>query len=173
MREALSESDVIAAIHYKDEWQFYASEEELWVMDWNAWHNAFTSHGYNAPAPNPADRFGILVVEESTADAFMNGISTSKLEEDWLRNQLRSRSPNLDWDKDAHLFPRVMINFDSRTVFSINAEGIQYDLYVPEDWQGISADFYALIPESHRYWIDGRKNYLDECRQNYILKHGM
>lgn len=40
-------------------------------------------------------------------------------------------------------------------------------------WQGISDDFYDLIPENHRYWIDGQKDYLDEIRKNYKLKHGM
>ena len=30
-----------------------------------------------------------------------------------------------------------------------------------------------LIPEDHRYWIDGQKDYLDEIRKNYKLKHGM
>jgi hypothetical protein len=143
------------------------------VMDWNAWHDAFVSHGYSLPAQNPADRFGILVVDESTADAFLNAISANKLDEDWLRNQLRSFSPNLDWDEIAHLFPRLMIDFDSRKLYSINAEGIQYDLYAPKGWQGISDDFYDLIPENHRYWIDGQKDYLDECRKNYELKHGM
>jgi hypothetical protein len=162
MREVVSEDDVIALIHYKDEWKFYAGDEDLWVMDWNAWHNAFASKGYSTPEPNPEDRYGILVVNESTAEAFLNAISENKLEEDWLRNQLRSFGPNLDWDEVAHLFPRLMIDFDSRKVFSANADGIQYELYVPEGWQGIFCDFQELIPESHRYWIDGQTNYLDE-----------
>jgi hypothetical protein len=173
MREVVSESDVIALVHYKCEWRYYAGEDDLWVMDWNAWHNAFVSQGYSPPAPNPADRFGISLVDESTADAFLNAISANKLDENWLRNQLRSFSPNLDWDEVAHLFPRLMIDFDSRKLYSINAEGIQYDLYVPKGWQGISDDFYDLIPENRRYWIDGQKDYLDEIRKNYKLKHGM
>jgi hypothetical protein len=171
VRKIVSEDDVIAVIHCNGEWQFYAAEDDLWVMDRNAWHNAFVSRGYNGPPPNPAERFGILVIDESTADAFLNAISANRLEDEWMRNQLRGFSPNLDWDEVAHLFPRLMIDFDSRKVLSINAEGIQYDLYVPEGWQGISDDFYDLIPESHRYWIDGQKDYLDECRKNYKLKH--
>lgn len=173
MREEVSENDVIAVIHYKDEWGFYAGEEDLWVMDWNAWHNAFVSQGYSAPAPNPADRFGVLVVDEATADAFLNAISENRLDEDWLRNQLRSFGPNCQWDEVAHLFPRVMIDFDARKLFSVSSDGIQYDLYVPRGWQGTSADFYDLIPENHRYWIDGQMDYLDVCRKNYKLKHGM
>jgi hypothetical protein len=59
MREVAPENDVIALIHYKDDWQYYAGDDDPWVMDCNAWHNAFVSHGYSLPAPNPADRFGI------------------------------------------------------------------------------------------------------------------
>ena len=49
-----------------------------------------------------------------------------------------------------------MIDFDSRKIFTSlrNADGIEYDRYVPRGWQGISNDFYDLIPEGLRYWAD-------------------
>ena len=66
-----------------------------------------------------------------------------------------------------------MIDFDSRKLYSINAEGIQYDPYAPKGWQGTFGDIQDLISENHRYWIDGQKDYLYERRKNYELKHGM
>lgn len=169
----LDENEIIAVIHHNGRWGFYANEQETFVLDQNAWEEAYRSAGFSGsePGADDSDRFGIPVVNESTANHFIAALLPKKLEEGWLQEKLRTHPGNIEWDEVSHLFPKVLIDFEAKQLASVNMDGIQFELYVPLDWRGEVENFYDQIPIAHRYWIDGERDYLEECIENSKNKH--
>ena len=166
------DSDVIALIHYKGDWLYYAAPSEFWVLDWDAWGDAFAEAGYPGDEPatgpdvenDPDERFGIRIVDDASMEVFLARLVPYRLREDELTAELRGGwSLHHDWEEILHLFPKVLIDADRRRLSSIHVEGMSYEEYVPEGWGGDAEDFYEVIPPEHRFWIDGGKDYLREA----------
>jgi hypothetical protein len=119
----------------------------------NAFDNAFAKLGYPRE-PHEYDRFGIRVLDENLASAFIDAMRPNQLHEQELTGLLRQLVPVSGWFDVDYLFPKLLIDFDQKTLDTMHVDGINYDYYVPERWIGRTRNFYDEIPVKHRYWVD-------------------
>lgn len=151
---------MLAVICNRGQWAYYVAEVDLWVMDWEAWGRSFVDAGFPHPSFDPSCRGGVLVLDENSVERALNALERTIVSEESLRQSLRARLPIVAWEEVSHLFPAVLIDFDSRRLFSVYSETLELERYVPDGWTGVFGDFYEAIPMNHRYWIDGGADYL-------------
>ncbi|MEZ4403529.1 MAG: hypothetical protein R3B06_26130 [Kofleriaceae bacterium] len=150
----LMEENVLAVIHNRGQWTYYFAEVDLWIMDWEAWGRSFVDAGFPHPSFDTSCRGG-LVLDENSVERALKALEKFSVSEQSLRQSLRAKLPIATWEDVSHLFPVVLIDFDSKRLFSAYSETLELERYVPAGWIGLFADFYEEIPMSHRYWIDG------------------
>ncbi len=157
------DENVLAVVCYRGEWNYYAAELDVWVMDWEAWRREFVEAGYFVPQASAAERGGVLVLNEHSVERALDALRGNMVSEQSLRGALRARAPIVSWEQVMDLFPVVFLDFDRRRLFSVYAEALQLERYVPDGWVGVLGEFYDVVPVGHRYWIDGDRDYLQSA----------
>ena len=135
------------------------------VLDWRKQRDEFVAAGYQFPDLNvvAAQRAGIVVLDQDTADEFLHAPEVHKLDLDFLRKTLleRFQSAQSWWDV-GFLFPIAFVDFDSKRFAGFYQNGPRLESYVPDGWVGEFADFANTYPEevfpaADKFWIvDGR-----------------
>lgn len=143
---------IIAMLHVRGLWRYYAAHDDFWIMDWESW-NASLPDSYRVVDLDCKSRFGICVLNEETIDSFMDYIVDFQVSCDILRNILRGLNANEQNDA-RHLLPSVLIDFESKKLFSNAEQNYGYENYVPAGWSGFFCEYYDMIPFDYRYWID-------------------
>lgn len=154
------EENVIALVRKDGRWVYYATEVDVWVLDWAAWQKAFVDAGYPATPVGGDERGGVMVLNQETAGRALAALEESVVSEEELRRALRAEMPIASWEQVMHLFPTVLVDFDARRLCSVYSEPLALERYVPAGWTGKHGDFYGEVPVEHRYWLDGEADYL-------------
>jgi len=105
--------------------------------------------GYEVPQDDDF-RFGIKILDQNSVKTFLDGvrqyqISTSELQR-LLENE-REFNDRLAYNAS------LLIDFDSKKLYSYYPEPASFELFVPESWQGYYMNFDRHIPDDQRYWI--------------------
>lgn len=110
--------------------------------------------------PNPddfSDRFNIAVVNEDTAEDFLQKLNDFEVGTEELRKMLEQRT----YSHISDMLPSLYVDFDDKELTSYYPEPASYELYVPKGWLGKYEQFIEVIPEDYRYWIiDGNNIFL-------------
>ncbi|MCE3607540.1 hypothetical protein LXA47_28630 [Massilia sp. P8910] len=163
--DLLDQQNVVAVVRYKGAIQWCLSDRDNWVLDWNKWWSAFAAAGHQGPALSAAvaQRSGIAVVSEESAETFLNAKEILPLDAGFLRQVLLECFPNAQsWWDVSFLFPVAFVDFDARRFAGFYQDGPRLEQYVPNGWLGEFADFANIYPEevfpaADKFWIvDGR-----------------
>jgi len=164
MENGSEERSIIVAVKRDNKISWFRSERDFWVMDYEKWKLDFENAGYEVPDSPEEVRFGIPVVDESSADKFLKNMEKYKVHKDELSFELATRyqTAHSYWDI-ADLFPSIFVDFDRKNVDSCGGGGVDIDNYVPKHWNGEYCSFYykysnEIFPVSEKYWIKGESD---------------
>lgn len=159
--------NIIVAVAQRREWAWYVSARDLWLMDWRKWAEAW---GQNPDETDYSGRFGIDVLDVSTAKPFFQQMGQYRVTTGYLRNlvakvydykslQAFSVQEQAELLADLwHLIPSLLLDFDNKT-FTSNYPETDFtpELFIPDGWTVIEASMFESVPKEQRYWvIDGR-----------------
>lgn len=150
--------EVVVATILRGVFRWFVTEKELWFLDYRRWKDAFICAGYGEALSRvevEAERFGIVVLDERSAETFLDHIEQCKADVESLRRLLKSGLPASNVDQVVHLLPSLYVDFDKCVLFSFFYEPSSFEDFVPSGWHGEYRDFWPLIPADQRYWIDG------------------
>ncbi len=147
--------DIIIGTFYHQKFKWYASEKELWILDYVKWSKLFSNAGIHAPESGD-DRFGIAIITETETDSFLGHVAPDRVDTPHLQTLLRECDLT-DLDNFCHLIPSLFVDFDRKTLISYFPEPTAFENFVPDGWTSAYRPFYDLIPANERYWIiEGR-----------------
>lgn len=150
---------IIVGVKLNSEFNWYVSDKELWYLDLRKLIKAYEKKGFQIPESEDfSDRFNIDIVNEDNAEQFLSEMS----EYIWKTVELSTIIKNKAYQNIGDIVPSIYIDFDKRILISNFPEPASYELFIPDGWCGEYNSFSELIPNSHRYWIIGDKNYLEE-----------
>lgn len=126
----------------------------------------------NPQTSRPAALFRCLEVMQPIQMEFITGNDNSLISqtsENTFGNRREEMPCNLivrgkdkAYQDIGDIVPSIYIDFDKRTLISNYPEPASYELFIPDNWCGKYNSFNELIPDSHRYWMIGDKNCLEE-----------
>ena len=153
--------NIIAAVIYKNHFEWYVTPRELWRLDYRKWHEVWRQYYIKqnkAMEQFERDcgtiervsegRWGIAVLDEKTAGKFFGHIYKCSYSADELRS-LRFITP--DEDKDS-FYPMIFVDFDKKEFISYCPEPLNLEDYVPDGWVGKYELFTDKIPTDKRFW---------------------
>jgi hypothetical protein len=152
---------IIVVVRYQGKINWYRSDRDIWVLDVHKWRNEFLSYGYEVPEFNEKYRFGILVIDQSTAQQFLDKISDDRIDKQELSFDLVKRySSAKSWWDVMDLFPIMFVDFDNHHVGAFYHEGVPMERYIPDGWTGEFIDFAndypeEVFPKEDKFWIKG------------------
>ncbi|WP_137225493.1 hypothetical protein [Paenibacillus sp. CFBP13512] len=142
--------NIIVLVQYMKSYKWFVTDKEIWFLDFKKLISAYHENGFDIPNPNDfLERFNIPVVNEETAEEFLEKIIDSEVKVEELKNILKQ-------DTHVHMLdmsPSLYINFDQKELISYYPEPASYELYVPDGWIGSYKDFIKDVPEIYCYWI--------------------
>ncbi|REK77661.1 hypothetical protein DX130_11895 [Paenibacillus paeoniae] len=119
-------------------------------MDLQKLNRAFLERGFDIPDPDEfSDRFHIAIVNEDTAEDFLQQISDCEVGTEELRSRVEQRT----YDHILDMMPALYVNFDDKELTSCYPEPASYEDYVPDGWLGKYEPFIEVIPEDYCYWM--------------------
>jgi hypothetical protein len=154
--------DIVVGTKYMNQFRWYISEKEIWIMDQRKWTQAFVEAGYDVSEDDYSERFNIPILNENTAEGFFKSVENDYVTTQHLQALLKSCGSYNRWDDFSHLMPSLFVDFDDKKLISHFPELLEFERYVPEGWEGTYGRFYELIPEEHQYWIINGKNLVAE-----------
>lgn len=165
---------VVAVVRYKGAIHWRVSDHDNWVLDWKKWQDAFVAAGHEVPDLNVtamAQRSGIPVVDQHTAEAFLAAPEVRSVDFQFLRQILLERFPSAQsWWDVSFLFPIAFVDFDNKRFAGCYQSGPRMEQYVPDGWVGEFADFSNTYPEevfpaSDKFWIVDSRDLLHELNE--------
>lgn len=140
---------LIVGVVFNGTWSWYITEREYWFLNIEM-----------------EDRFGIEVLNETTAETFLDQIVDYKVSTSELTEMLIDlNSAFQSFDEVLEYMPTIYVNFDDRIFYSLFPEPMSFEDYVPKGWVGVYKDFYNMVPDQEQYWIvDG--DHLFDCLWN-------
>ncbi|MBN1430248.1 MAG: hypothetical protein JXB07_17900 [Anaerolineae bacterium] len=159
--------NIIVAVAHRREWSWYVSAKELWVMDWRRWAEDW---GQNPDETDYSSRFGIEVLDVSTAKTFFQRMGQYRETTGFLRNLVGKvydyrGLKTFKFEEQAelladlwHLIPSLLLDFDNKQLISNYPEtDLVLEHYMPTSWTVKGTSLFEVVPSAHRYWIiDGR-----------------
>lgn len=154
---------IIAVAKYHETFRWYEAERDVWVLDWYKWRGAYTALGYEVPEIDDDDRFGILVVDDTSVERFVSAMEQFEVPKDDLAMRLKLEFPGAEswWDVE-HLFPVVSVDFDKKHLAAFYSFGTAFEKYVPDGWTSSFEDFSDQLPIVERYWVQNGRDLLNE-----------
>lgn len=116
-RDLLDPQYAVAMVRYNATVHYLLSDRANWVLDWTRWRAEFVAAVHQVPdlETMTAQRSNIAIVNESTAEQFMNSAAVRRLTVPFLRNALLERFAAAEsWWDVAFLFPIAFIDFDNK-----------------------------------------------------------
>ena len=123
---------------------WYDSDPDFWILDQRKWAEAFVAAGHEVDPTDFSHRFGIAIVDESTAVEFLEKMSDYAVPQDTLRARLETAAkPGADWFDVAEYLPVLFVDFDARKLWSIHPESTSFVDHVPDGWAAAYEDFFG------------------------------
>jgi hypothetical protein len=163
--ELLEQQYAVTVAHHKGVIHWLLLEPENLVLDWRKRRDEFVAAGHQYPdlSAAAAQRSGIVLLDQNSADEFLRAPETNKLSLDFLRKTFLEKFPNAQsWWDVGFLFPIAFIDFDNKRFAGFYQNGPRLERYVPDGWVGEFVDFANTYPEevfpaADKFWIvDGR-----------------
>lgn len=146
---------IITLVKYKEYFKWFVADKEIWFLDLNKLISSFLEKGFEIHNPDDfSDRFDIAVVNEDTAENFLEKISDFEVKTEGLSRMLEQRS----YSHISDMLPSLFVDFDNKVLISYYPEPASYEMYVPDGWVGKYEQFIGVIPEDYRYWIVNGNN---------------
>lgn len=173
MPELLDPQYVVAVARHKGKVHWLLLEPENLVLDWTKQRDEFVAAGFTVPDLNlvAAQRAGIVVLDQNTADQFLDAHQVHKLNFDFLRDSLLERFQGAQsWWDVGFLFPIAFIDFDNKHFSAFYQDGPRLERYVPDGWVGKFEDFTnthpaEIFPASDKFWIVEGRDLLHELNE--------
>lgn len=155
----------VAVVRHHGAIRWLILDHDNLVLDFKKWRDEFVAAGYRVPdlSVAAAQRSGIVVVDEHTAEKFLGAPETRELSLEFLRRALLERFPSAQsWWDVGFLFPISFVDFDNKRFAGFYQHGPRLERYIPDGWLGEFVDFANTYPESvfpaaDKFWIvDGR-----------------
>lgn len=171
--DLLSPQYVVAVALHKGAIHWLLSDHDNLVLDWEKWRDEFVSAGYQVPDQHATvvERSGIVIVDQDSAEEFLEAPITHKLSPQFLRQALLERFPTAKswWDVEF-LFPIAFIDFDHKRFAGFYHSGSPLERYVPDGWVGEFVDFANTYPEevfpaADKFWIADGRDLLQELNE--------
>lgn len=150
---------LIVGVKLNSNFSWYISDKELWYLDLRKLIQAYEKKGFLIPESEDfSNRFNIDIVNEDNAEQFLSKMSAYVVKTEELSTMIKDKA----YQDIGDIVPSIYIDFDKRTLISNYPEPASYELFIPDNWCGKYNSFNELIPDSHRYWMIGDKNCLEE-----------
>lgn len=164
---------VVAVVRHKGVVRWLLADQENLVLDLKKWRDEFVATGHQVPDLSvvAAKRSGIVIVDQNTADEFLNAPETHQLSLEFLRQALLERFPSAQsWWEVGFLFPIAFVDFDNKHFAAFYQNGPRLERYVPDEWVGEFVDFANVYPEelfpvADKFWIVDGKDLLHELNE--------
>jgi hypothetical protein len=148
---------IVVGVLFHNSFAWYIARKEYWYLDYTKYKDALLAVGYTHPL---SDRFGIIILDEHTAESFFAHIANQRVPASVLTQMMLVRKARDAHDDLLDFAPCLLINFDQKQFSSQYPEMIRFERYVPDGWTGSYRDFLSDVPEKERYWIvDGESLY--------------
>ncbi|MCG7384723.1 hypothetical protein [Paenibacillus sp. ACRRY] len=133
--------NTITGVRFRGAFCWYVTEREYWFLN-----------------VEMEERFGIEILNEETAAAFLQAIQDERVAAAELRDCLyQFRKQYQEGDEWLKFVPSFLVDFDQRQFCSMFPEPASFEHYMPQGWVGSYVDFLDRVPEEQRYWeMDGR-----------------
>lgn len=133
--------NTIAGVLFRGTFCWYVTEREYWFLN-----------------VEMEERFGIEILNEETAAAFLQAIQDERVTAAELRDRLyQFRKQHQEGDEWLKFVPSFLVDFDQRQFCSMFPEPASFEHYMPQGWVGSYVDFLDRVPEEQRYWeMNGR-----------------
>lgn len=154
--------NIIVAVLFKSCWKWYVTEKDYWFLDLTKLDNAFLNKGYKSTNQiDYSDRFNIAVLDENSAEDFLNEISEFEVSKSELRNIILISEETITGVNYNYLefMPALLVDFDNKILLSCFPEPASFESYVPEGWSGMYKEFLDKVPDEETYWMINNKNY--------------
>jgi hypothetical protein len=138
---------------------WYRSDPEHWVLDRQRWRDAFVRKGVSVGTGDHDERCNFDVLGDTAAMKFLARMEPFRVSREKLAEELAEVLPAVEtWLDIADFLPKLFVDFDAKTLYSIEVESWGFENYVPSGWQGLSEGFFDRIDLSERYWIVGGRD---------------
>lgn len=150
---------VVIVVKHGGIFRWFRSNRDLWILDLPKWRQEFVDAGYELPASDSEERFGIPVVNEHTMNRFLAKMEHFEIEKSKLENGLKARFPDAkSWWDVGKLFPIMFVDCDKRHVAAFYPDGARMERYIPDGWTGEFDDFANNareedFPGRERFWV--------------------
>ena len=157
---------IIVAVVLHNKWSWYVTEKEYWFLDLTKLEKAFLIKGYGLHnLGDYSDRFDIGILDENSADKFLNEISEFKVSTVELRELVLKLACSIKKSENfpTELTPSLLVDFDNKLLISYFPEPASFEDFVPDCWKGVYENFLDKVPMQERYWVlDGIDYFCDE-----------
>ncbi|MET3208728.1 UNVERIFIED_CONTAM: hypothetical protein ABIC26_001667 [Paenibacillus sp. PvR008] len=129
--------NIIVGVIFEGQWNWYVTEREYWFLN-----------------TVMEERFGIPILDETTAGAFLGHICEYRVAVDELTSLLSMLADAIEHkDEVLEFCPTLYVDFDQKILYSLFPELASFEHYVPAGWNGEYQNFLNEVPPSERYWI--------------------
>lgn len=140
---------IIVLVKFRESFRWFVADKEIWFLDLKKLISSYLEKGYDVPNPDDfSDRFNIAVVNEDTAEDFLQKISILEVRTEELKTMLEQGTSHV-----SDMVPSLYVDFDDKEFTSYYPEPASYELFVPKGWHGKYEPFIKYIPQIYCYWI--------------------
>ncbi len=153
---------IIVLVKFKKEFNWYVSEREFWILNYKKYAHSFDPYDNDF-----SDRFDIPILDNNNCEDFFKLIKDRLVTDEFIEKMFKLHLPIDNWDNSFFLFPSLFIDFDQRKLYTLYDDGINFEYYLPKDWEGSYQNFYDKISDNMRYWKQDNIDWLNRL----IEKH--
>ncbi|MDN4076860.1 hypothetical protein QYF52_02860 [Paenibacillus polymyxa] len=129
--------NIIVGVMFLGQWNWYVTEREYWFLN-----------------TEMEERFGIAILDETTAGAFLEHICEYKVAAGELTTMLQTLDEAIQHkDEVLEFCPTLYVDFDQKVLYSLFPEPASFEHYVPVGWKGEYQNFLEEVPPAERYWM--------------------
>lgn len=147
--------NIIVGVLFQNQWQWFLTEKEIWVLDYEKEAQAFQSKGY-VVNPDYLDdcRQDLWVIDtKEKAQIFLDRLQARQIDRDFLREGWK-KAIQADLEEGyLDYLPSFLVDFDQKHFYSMYPEPGSYEDFLPEGWQGNYIEFLDKVPKKERYWF--------------------
>ncbi len=150
---------IIVAVVFNTIWSWYVTEKDYWYLDLMKLEQAFLDKDYELPnVGDYSERFNIAILNENSAEKFLEQINECKVSTAELRESLIASDPH-NLDSLIEFVPSLFVDFDKKSLRSQFPEPASFENYIPDGWIGSYENFIDQVPMQEKYWIIEGKDY--------------
>ncbi|TWP31363.1 hypothetical protein ETU08_00820 [Apibacter muscae] len=159
---------IVTLTKVNENYSWFVSDKEYWVLDRIKWINDFKNAGYDLPEGHE-ERFNIGILNKENSSKFIkclqkegDEITQQELSDEfYLRFEISK-----DWWDFSELLPQLFIDFDNQIFYQEGlSETIDYKLYLPDGWKFHEDKYFENIPESLKFWVKDGIDYLKKIAE--------